>query len=173
MKGTSIAFLEGLEWSGCDVEDRLYGLRKKAHGSSEGTAESYLRPHRYWVSVVPSGLDHVFKPTEWKRRPPLVHPEETTILRPIKGAMNSTRPRALDGSPMFALANVGRKSRATRISCYVALDRTACAPFREERRMHCINATKSNRKSGGSPPTLLVGPGYGCSSRGADLPAAS
>src|ERR1700733_4382663 len=32
--------------------------------SPEGTAEYYLRPHRYWVSVVPSGLDHVFKPTQ-------------------------------------------------------------------------------------------------------------
>jgi hypothetical protein len=52
---------------------------------------------------------------------------------------------------MFAPANVGRKSRATRISCHAVLDRTACAPFREERRMHCINATKSNRKSGESP----------------------
>src|SRR3984885_11670075 len=32
--------------------------------SPEGTAEYYLRPHRYWVSVVPSGLDHVLKPTQ-------------------------------------------------------------------------------------------------------------
>jgi hypothetical protein len=37
----------------------------ESHTSSpEGTAEYYLRPHRYWVSVVPSGLDHVFKPTQ-------------------------------------------------------------------------------------------------------------
>ncbi len=81
----------------------------------------------------------------------LCHPEEPTCLRQVKGAMNSTGHRGLDGCPMFALANVGRKSRATWISCYAALDRTACAPFRKERRMHCINATKSNRKSGGSP----------------------
>jgi hypothetical protein len=32
--------------------------------SPEETAEYYLRPHRYWVSVVPSGLYHVFKPTQ-------------------------------------------------------------------------------------------------------------
>ena len=69
--------------------------------------------------------------------------------------MNSTGRRALDGCPMFALANVGRKSRATRISGYAALDRTACAPFREERRMHSINATNSNRKSGESPSNAL------------------
>ncbi len=89
--------------------------------------------------------------TPMEAPPSPCHPEEPTCLRQVKGALNSTGHRGLDGSPMFALANVGRKSRATRISCYVALDRTACAPFREERRMHCINATKSNRKSGGSP----------------------
>ncbi len=66
---------------------------------------------------------------------------------------------------MFALANVGRKSRATRISCHAALDRSTCAPVREERRMHCINATKSNRKSGGSPSNAFSRSGYGCSSR--------
>jgi hypothetical protein len=35
--------------------------------------------------------------------------------------MNSTGRRGLDGCPVFALANVGRKSRATWISCYAAL----------------------------------------------------
>jgi hypothetical protein len=44
----------------------------------------------------------------------------------------------------------------TRISCHVALDRAACAPFRKERRMKCINATNLNRKSGGS----AVRPGF-------------
>jgi hypothetical protein len=38
----------------------------------------------------------------------------------------------------------------TRISCYAALDMAACAPFRKEGRMKCINATKINRKSGDS-----------------------
>jgi hypothetical protein len=33
-------------------------------------------------------------------------------LRQVKGAMNSAGHRGLDGCPMFALANVGRKSRA-------------------------------------------------------------
>jgi hypothetical protein len=33
-------------------------------------------------------------------------------------------------------------------SCYVALDRAACAPFRKERRMKCINATNLNRNPG-------------------------
>ncbi len=40
------------------------------------------------------------------------HPEETTCLRQVKGAMNSAGHRALDGCPMFAPAYVGRKSRA-------------------------------------------------------------
>jgi hypothetical protein len=33
-------------------------------------------------------------------------------------------------------------------SCHVALDSAACAPFREERRMKCINATNLNRNPG-------------------------
>src|SRR5271155_3318418 len=39
----------------------------------------------------------------------------------------------------------------TRISCHAALERTACAPFHEERRMQLIEATKFYRKSGGGP----------------------
>ena len=38
-----------------------------------------------------------------------------------------------------------------RISCHAALERTACAPFHEERRMKLIEATKFHRKSGGGP----------------------
>ncbi len=36
----------------------------------------------------------------------------------------------------------------TRISCHVAPERAACAPFRKERRMKCINATNLNRNPG-------------------------
>jgi hypothetical protein len=36
----------------------------------------------------------------------------------------------------------------TRISCYVALDRAACAAFVKESRMKCDKATKFYRKSG-------------------------
>jgi hypothetical protein len=36
----------------------------------------------------------------------------------------------------------------TRISCHVALNKAACAPFRKEGRMECTDATKVNRKSG-------------------------
>src|SRR6202035_4743332 len=43
----------------------------------------------------------------------------------------------------------------TRISCHAALDRAAGAPFREERRMKCINAINLNRKSGGAQPRDL------------------
>jgi hypothetical protein len=39
--------------------------------------------------------------------------------------------------------------RGTRISCHDALERTACAPFREERRMKFTEATKFHGKSGG------------------------
>ena len=38
----------------------------------------------------------------------------------------------------------------TRISCHAALDRAACAPFREEGRMKYANANKFHRKSGGA-----------------------
>jgi hypothetical protein len=51
---------------------------------------------------------------------------------------------------------VQQESRATRISCHAALDEAACAPFREERRMQRINATKSNRKAGQSPQEVSV-----------------
>src|ERR1700743_13741 len=33
-------------------------------------------------------------------------------------------------------------------SCHVAVDSAECAPFREERRMKCINATNLNRNPG-------------------------
>jgi hypothetical protein len=39
----------------------------------------------------------------------------------------------------------------TRISCHDALERTACALFREERRMKFTEATKFHRKSRGEP----------------------
>ena len=42
------------------------------------------------------------------------------------------------------------RPKRTRISCHAALDKAACAPFREERRMKSDNATKFYRKSGGA-----------------------
>ena len=42
----------------------------------------------------------------------------------------------------------------TRISYLDALERTTCAPFREERRMKFTEATKFHRKSGGEPRPL-------------------
>ena len=44
----------------------------------------------------------------------------------------------------------------TRISYDDALERTACAPFREERRMKFTEATKFHRKSGGEPQPVSV-----------------
>ena len=43
----------------------------------------------------------------------------------------------------------------TRISCHDALEGTACAPFREERRMNFTETTKFDRKSGESREELL------------------
>jgi hypothetical protein len=44
---------------------------------------------------------------------------------------------------------VPRTLRRTRISCYAASDRTACAAFFTESRMKLDNAINLNRKSGG------------------------
>jgi hypothetical protein len=52
---------------------------------------------------------------------------------------------------MFALAYMGRKRWATRISCHVAPPTPACAAFIKESRMEFTNASKVYRKSGGSP----------------------
>ena len=48
----------------------------------------------------------------------------------------------------LSFGEIGR----TRISCYVALDRAACAAFIEESRMECIKADKLHRKSGQAKP---------------------
>jgi hypothetical protein len=52
---------------------------------------------------------------------------------------------------MFALAYMGRKRWATRISCHGASPTSACAAFIKESRMEFANANKVYRKSGGSP----------------------
>ena len=49
-----------------------------------------------------------------------------------------------------ALEELSSRPKRTRISCHAALDKTACAPFLEERRMRCDNATKLHRKSRGA-----------------------
>jgi hypothetical protein len=46
------------------------------------------------------------------------------------------------------LSPLSSRPKRTRISCHAALDMAACAPFRKEGRMKCINANKSHRKSG-------------------------
>src|ERR1700733_12990640 len=52
------------------------------------------------------------------------------------------------GCPLIAKAR-------TRISCHAAPERTACAPFHEERRMKHTEATRFHRKSGGGPTARL------------------
>jgi hypothetical protein len=64
-------------------------------------------------------------------------------LRPIQ-ADEKLHPR------FFVLTEVSSRPERTRISCYAALDKTTCAPFRKEGRMKCTNATKFHRKSGGA-----------------------
>jgi hypothetical protein len=56
-----------------------------------------------------------------------------------------------------------RSHQRTRISCYAAPDRTACAAFSKESRMEFDNATNLDRKSGirgtkktGEAPRLLL-----------------
>jgi hypothetical protein len=61
----------------------------------------------------------------------------------------STCLRQVEGE-MIRQSRRGCEAR-TRISCHAALERTACAPFREERRMKLTEATKFHRKSGGGP----------------------
>jgi DNA-binding CsgD family transcriptional regulator len=51
-------------------------------------------------------------------------------------------------SAVRALLSRARARLRDRISCHAALDRAACAPFREERRMKTANATNLDRKSG-------------------------
>jgi hypothetical protein len=60
-------------------------------------------------------------------------------------------PSARVGTIIWGLAlssPLSSRPERTRISCYCALDRAACAPFREERRIKFANATKFYRKSG-------------------------
>jgi hypothetical protein len=58
------------------------------------------------------------------------------------------------GPPEFFVSNpntrteVSSRPERTRISCHVARDKAAYAPFRTEGRMKCDSATNSNRKSG-------------------------
>ena len=66
-----------------------------------------------------------------KNAPPSpCHPEEPTCLLQVKGAMNSTGRRALDGCPMFAPANVGRKSRAKPLERFWSVQGTVVHPER-------------------------------------------
>jgi hypothetical protein len=62
-----------------------------------------------------------------KAPPSTCHPEEPTCLRQVKGAMNSTGRRALDGCPMFAPANVGRKRRAKPHPTLLGCPRYGCS----------------------------------------------
>src|SRR6202046_3732384 len=91
------------------------------------------------------------------------HPERSAsqIYRITQGFMARSRrtPAMLVGRCSSELSGhrLQRKSKShslrperTRISCHVALDRAACAPFRKERRMKFTEATKFYRKSGGA-----------------------
>ena len=85
----------------------------------------------------------------------------------MKGAhadLSSTAWQEIGVKPYFGLSGLGclpnpfvikacgiplkPKNGLTPISCYAALERSACAPFIKERRMVCINATSLHRKSG-------------------------
>jgi len=68
---------------------------------------------------------------------------------------SNRKPRPLDGCPTFAPAYVGRKRRATRISCHGVSPTSAGAAFIKESRMELANANKVYWKSGGSPSNDL------------------
>jgi hypothetical protein len=68
-----------------------------------------------------------------KRRALLCHPE---------------RSRRICSSIFRTPTNLSSRPKRTRISCHAALERTACAPFRKERRMDFAEATNLHRKSG-------------------------
>src|SRR6202522_4346524 len=91
----------------------------------------------------------------WDHLPPFVRP----LLRPFPAKNLSSRPErsvvvgpavSFCPSDLTALIKVTNFPFVipTRISCHVALDRAAYAPFRKERRMKCINATNLNRNPG-------------------------
>jgi hypothetical protein len=80
----------------------------------------------------------------------LSRPEEPSASGPPKVMKNGCcSATALHGSVAFPFVI------PTRISCHAALDTAACAPFRKERRMKCINAMNLNRKFGGAQPRDL------------------
>jgi hypothetical protein len=53
--------------------------------------------------------------------------------------------------PQVRASGPGLKKMGDPDSLYAALETTACAAFSEESRMNFANATKLDRKSGGSP----------------------
>ena len=67
-------------------------------------------------------------------------------LRPTEG----DEKRLVPATTLYGIVTLSLSSRPerTRISCHAAPDKTACAPFFEERRMMFANATNFYRKSG-------------------------
>jgi hypothetical protein len=122
----------------------------------------------------------------WKRRPPLLssraHPD--FLLRGTKDDLvcgfHQGKPHELRGTHrtqqeirgsrgICSSADLSWKcfsTERTRISCCAAVERAACAAFRKESRMKLANATKPDRKSGGS---AVEGPAVSFSQR-ADAP---
>ncbi len=108
----------------------------------------------------------------WKKKPPnRKNPRRSRLItltthflafsresRPLGRPQQCQKPRGMQKNPPTRglsahSAHLLAISR-TRISYHDALERTACAPFREERRMKFTEATKSHRKSGGEPRPL-------------------
>jgi hypothetical protein len=58
--------------------------------------------------------------------------------------------KAVTGMAVDGPAELSSRPERTRISCYAALDKAACGPFRKEGPMKFDNATKFHRKSGGA-----------------------
>jgi hypothetical protein len=72
-------------------------------------------------------------------------------------ALRKTEVQGDRGVVECCFSHATQKRGLTPISCHALLERSACAPFIEERRMECFNATNLNRKSGQvGHPTLVA-----------------
>ena len=155
-----------MEWftipSQCTQPELFHHQRGSA---SDPCRTTYVRPHACWSEAEP----------RWCR----ASHRYSFIKRGLSGVIfggcerlwpSNRKPRPLDGCPTFAppappapvcrgacrRAYVGRKRRATRISCHGAPPTSSCAAFIKESRMESANAIEIYRKSGGSPSNLSL-----------------
>jgi hypothetical protein len=102
----------------------------------------------------------------------------TTITPNASAPLPFVIPSGAEGSAVhsaFATKVHGKnelssRPKRTRISCHAAVERTANAPLRKERRMKFAEATKFHRKSGGAKWRDLLSKRFGRSVRALSKP---